>query len=74
MNVSPALLTLIRTVVSMALIAAGMAILPYLADISHLSGVMPQWLAFMISTGATLVLHEAEANKGQAAFGAIKRK
>ncbi len=68
MNISPAVLGFLRTLLTVAIIA----ILSYIGDASHLNGLVSGTLATLIAAIAMGLEHSIEANTGKALFGAVR--
>jgi hypothetical protein len=68
MNISPAVLGFLRTLLTVAIIS----VLSYLGDAAHLNGVVSASVATLIAALAMGAEHAIEANTGKALFGAVR--
>lgn len=69
MNVSPAVLGVIRSLGFVVILA----LVHWLSDAANLHGIMNEGLATLIATIALSFDHSLEAKTGTAAFGAVTR-
>ncbi len=71
-SISPGVLGFARTVLSVALWSAAMAVLSYLSDATHLNGLVNGSLAILIAGGAGVIEHQMETKGSGALFGAVR--